>query len=196
MIDKLLTVIRKEALQQSVPIMDEDSLLFIAEFIGNYQIKKLLEIGTAVGYSAITMCSRNPDLQLLSLEKDRERYLKARDNVEKAGLSASIRLLNCDARKFESSEKFDLIILDGSKAHNSELLSRYERNLVNGGYFIIDDVHFHGFIEKPETVRSRRLRRLVRKFTEFQKEIGNNVNYECSRLKIGDGLLIAQKKEI
>lgn len=195
MVNKFLDELRQQALIESIPIMDDDSLMYIAEFIANHNCQSVLEVGTAIGYSAITMCYHNPNLRVLSLEKDQQRYHRALKNIKTAEMEEYIEVVNCDARQYETNKMFDMILLDGPKAHNSELLNRYEKNLNKNGYFIIDDVYFHGFIDHPEIVHSPRLMKLVKKFGAFREEMLNNEDYICTNLNIGDGLLIAKKKE-
>ena len=193
--EELLSALRSYALAHNVPVMEDDALAFLTDYFAANGIKSLLEVGTAIGYSAIALANATADLQILSLEIDPERYEMARQNVERAGLSKRISLVNCDARKYECCQQFDAILLDGPKAHNRELLQRFEGCLKKDGHLIIDDVRFHGFIDNPEVIRTRRLKTLVRKFSEFLNWLKNSEEYECTELPIGDGLLIARKKE-
>ena len=195
MVEQLLENLRRESLAASIPIMDDDSLQFLTEFVSEHGCRRMLEVGTAVGYSTVSIAAASEDLEIVTLEVDPQRHRQAVNNIAMAGLSSRITAILADARQYETDEMFDIILLDGPKAHNSELLHRYERNLREGGYFIIDDVYFHGFIEKPHVVTSRRLMRLVKRFQKFQEEIENNDCYECTRINLGDGLLIARKKE-
>ena len=192
--DNLLTDIREKAMRAAIPVMDEDSLYYIRDFIGNYHIEKMLEVGTAVGYSASVIASYNPSLQIVTLEKDEERYQQAVKNIALLNLENQIQPVLTDALEYETDELFDMILLDGPKAHNRELLEKYEKNLKPHGYFIIDDVYFHGYIEHPEVIRTRRLRTLVTRFSEFIEYMKTNPDYECTYLGIGDGLLIAQRR--
>ncbi|MBR0385513.1 MAG: class I SAM-dependent methyltransferase [Erysipelotrichaceae bacterium] len=194
MVRQLLEEIRKEALTASVPIMDEDSLLYVSEFVSNHGISRILEIGTATGYSSITIASGNPQAVITTLEIDQQRHQQAVENIRRTALQDRITAVCTDARSYEAEGMYDLILLDGPKAHNSELVRRYESHLKEDGYFVIDDVYFHGFIEKPHVIYSRRLRVLVKRFTAFQQEMEASEDYECTRLNIGDGLLIARKR--
>ena len=191
--EELLEKIRKEALYEKLPIMDDDGLSFLADFIGDQGITSLLEVGTCIGYSAITLAARNPELVITTLEIDEQRHLRALENVRKAGLEGRIRCICCDSRSWHIDDRFSAILLDGPKAHNRQLLTRYHDNLTEEGWIIVDDVYFHGFLDNPGVIRTRRLRTLVRKFSEFQKELEADPLYECTRLNIGDGLLLAKR---
>lgn len=195
MVEELLNELRRQALKEAIPVMDEDSLQFVAEFLVDNGVQSLLEVGTAIGYSAITMAAADPQLYIVTLEIDEQRHQQAWENIRKAELEERITAVLTDARQYETAKAFDVILLDGPKAHNLELLTRFEQNLKPGGWCIIDDVYFHGFIDKPQVIRTKRLRTLARRFGDFQKKLENDPRYECTRVNIGDGLLLARKKE-
>ena len=195
MCESIIAKIKEKALKDRVPIMEDEGLDYLCDFLKEHEIKSLLEVGTAVGYSSIVMASRNPELHVLTLEQDEERYREAVNNIVRCGMQDRITAVNTNAREYETDEKFDVIFLDGPKAHNQQLFERYEKNLNRKGYFVIDDVYFHGFIDQPEQLRSRRLKKLVGKLEEFIKNMMSNPDYRCTYLKIGDGVLIAARKE-
>jgi len=191
--EELLERIRKEALYEKLPIMDDDSLSFLADFISEQGITSLLEVGTCIGYSAIYLAMKNPQLRITTLEIDEERHQRAKKNVIMAGLQERINCICCDSRSWHTDEIYAAILLDGPKAHNRQLVLNYQNNLTEEGWLIVDDVYFHGFLDNPGVIRTRRLRTLVRKFEEFQKELEADPRYECTRLNIGDGLLLAKR---
>ncbi|MBR0475148.1 MAG: O-methyltransferase [Erysipelotrichaceae bacterium] len=190
----ILEKIKQKALEDSVPIIEDDGLDFMLQFIENEHIKSILEIGTAVGYSSICFCGVDDEITVYSIEKDEERYCQAVKNIADCELSDRITVVNADARTCKVEGKFDLIFLDGPKAHNAELLARYEKNLNDNGYFAIDDVYFHGYVDNPGPIRTKRMRALVRKLTEFQNDLMNDPRYECTYIRTGDGILIARKR--
>ena len=192
--NSLIEEMKEFALRNDVPIMEDDALFFLSQFVADHHIKSLLEIGSAIGYSSSFLALDNPQLRIVTVEIDEERSAMAVRNIEKAGLSDRIKVINCDAREYETDEQFDAILLDGPKAHNRELKKRLEGNLKKGGYLIVDDVYFHGLVNHLELVRTRRLRTLVRKIGEFQKELLEDPDYETTYIEIGDGLLTARKR--
>lgn len=192
--DRIIEEIKRRALDDSVPIIEDDGLDFMVQFIENEHIKSILEIGTAVGYSSICFCKDNDDVTVVSIEKDEDRYRQAVENIRAVGLEDRITVINADAREYEAEGMFDLIFLDGPKAHNAELMARYEKNLKAGGYFAIDDVYFHGYVDNPAPIRTRRMRAMVRKMTAFQNELMNDPRYETTYIRTGDGILLAKKR--
>ena len=193
--EELIARIREEAIQDKVPIMEDEGIEYVRQYLKDHQIRSLLEIGTAVGYSSIVFASYVEDLQIVTLEKDEQRYHKALENIRQAGLSERIHVILTDARQFTLDEKFDCLFLDGPKAHNGQLLKNYQKNLNENGIIIVDDVYFHGMIDGPEENVGRRLKPLVRKLKAFRETMLKDPNYDSEYLQLGDGLLICKKKE-
>lgn len=186
--------IRVQAVKDGIPIMESDALYYFVDFIQENNIKSILEVGTAIGYSASVIAYYNPQVHIVSIEKDPERYKQAFITTEAIKVSDRIKLVNADAREYTTDEKFDLIFLDGPKAHNQELLEHYNNNLNPKGFVAIDDVYFHGYVDNPETIHTRSLRSLVRKLSKFKEDFENNKDYDVTYLQIGDGLLIGQRR--
>lgn len=100
-----------------------------------------------------------------------------------------------DAREFNLSQQFDCLFLDGPKAHNQQLLDLYLPNLKQDGYIIVDDVYFHGFIDHPETLKTKRLVPLVKKLSKFRNDMLNSEVYDCQYYQVGDGILIGRRRK-
>ncbi len=192
---QLLEEMYAYALRNDVPIMESDGLSYLQFYFQQHEITSLLEIGTAIGYSAIALASTNPQLKrILTLEIDPERCRIARENIGKAGLSGVIEVVNCDCRCFETEEVFDALLLDGPKSHNQQLFERFEKNVAAKGHVIVDDVYFHGFIDNQQVIRTRRMRQMVQKLQKFRDGLMNNPDYQVSYLEIGDGIITAEKR--
>ena len=195
MCEEIIWEIKQKALDDRVPIMEDEGMDYLCRFLQENKVRTLLEVGTAVGYSSIMMAHCNPELRILTIEQDEERYTEAVYNIKRCHMEDRIDAVCTNAREYDTDEMFDVIFLDGPKAHNQRLFERYEKNLNPGGYFIIDDVWFHGFIDNPELMRSKRLKKLVSKLKQFTDNMMNNSDYECTYLKIGDGVLIARRRD-
>ncbi len=189
--------IKEYAKINEVPIMLDEGIDFLTTFIIKYQISSVLEIGTAIGYSAIMMALANPKLKVVTIERDEERYLEALKNVKDFGLEDRITLLFNDALEVNIKEKFDLIFLDGAKGQNINFFKHFERNLNDSGFVITDNISFHGYVEKDEnSIKSRNLRGLVRKIKAYIEFLKDNPSYITTFYEKGDGIAVTQKKEI
>ena len=185
--------LRRSALERGIPIMMDDGIEFLEKYILEHGIKRILEIGTAVGYSAIRMALVSPDINVVSIERDEERYLEALDNIRDFGLDDRIEVLFCDALEASVPFEFDLIFIDGAKAQSIKFFERYEGNLTDGGVIITDNLNFHGLISASD-IKSKNLRALVRKINNYREFLKNNEKYLTKFYEIGDGLSISEKK--
>lgn len=191
----MIEKIKNEALKNNVPIMQDDGIDFLTTFIIKNNIKTVLEIGTAVGYSAIMMALANPNVKVVSIERDNERYLEAVKNIKNMNLEDRITLVYKDAVDFKTNDKFDLIFIDAAKGKNMYFFDKFEKNLNEDGYIITDNISFHGFVEKDEKeIKSRNLRGLVRKIKEYIKFLENNTRFKTEFYKIGDGIAVTKRK--
>ncbi len=192
---KIIKEIKKEAKENKVPIMEDDGIDFLTTFIIKHQIKNVLEIGTAVGYSAIMMALANPKVKITSIERDEKRYLEAVKNIKKLGLENRITLLFRDALTVKLQDTFDLVFIDAAKAQNIKFFELFSRNLQDGGYIITDNMYFHGLVEKNEKeIESHNVRGIVRKIKEYIKFLKENEDYETTIMPIGDGIAVSKKR--
>lgn len=187
--------IKNYALENNVPIMQDDGINYLTNYIKKNKIKKILEIGTAIGYSAIMMCLVDNDIEVTTIERDEKRYLEAIKNVKKFKLEDRINLIYNDALEVKINEIYDLIFIDAAKAQNTKFFEKFERNLSDGGSIITDNMYFHGLVFKDEEdIGSRNLRQLVRKVKNYTLFLEKNNKYDTEFLNIGDGLAISIKK--
>ena len=186
---------KKYALDNKIPIMVDEGIDFLTTFIIKNQTTNILEIGSAIGYSAIMMALANPNVKITTIERDRERYLEAVKNVKKMGLEDRITLIFNDALETSIEGKFDLIFIDAAKGQNIRFFEKFESNLTDHGVIINDNIDFHGLVQKDvDSIQSRNLRGLIRKIREYIDYLKNNPKYEVEFLKIGDGIAVARKK--
>lgn len=187
--------IKKEALDENVPIMQDETIDFITNYIENRNIKTILEIGTATGYSAIMMTLANPNVKVITIEKNQERYIKAVKNVKKMGLEDRITLIFNDALEVKLDNKFDLIIIDAAKSKNLDFFSRFEKNLEVNGSIITDNLSFHGYVEKDlSEIPSRNIRGLVKKIRNYIGFLKDNVKYKTKFYDLGDGISVTERR--
>lgn len=186
---------KKYALDNKVPIMQDDGIDFLTTFIVKNQISSVLEIGTAIGYSAIMMALANPNLKITTIERDRDRYLEAVKNIKKFDLEDRITLIFSDALEINLEGKFEMIFIDAAKGQNINFFEKYDTNLKDNGFIITDNMNFHGLVDKVDAeIESRNLRALVRKIRDYRTYLLNNQNYNVEFFNIGDGIAVASKK--
>lgn len=190
-----IKTIKEYALVNKVPIMVDDSIDFIISKIHQKRVKKVLEIGTAIGYSAIMMALSSPNLTVTSIEKDKDRYLEAVKNIKKFNLEDRITLIYNDALEVSLKEKYDLILIDAAKSKNLDFFNKFEKNLEPNGTIITDNLSFHGYVEQePSQIKNRNIRALVRKIRNYIDFLENNLKYKTTFYEIGDGLSVTEKR--
>ena len=191
--ENLIREMRTYAEKDCVPIMQRDGINFLVEQIIKKDVKSILEIGTAIGYSTIIMAFIRDNIKITSLERDEKRYLKAVKNVKKAHLEDRINLIFNDALEVNIKDKYDLIFIDAAKAQNIKFFEKFKDNLNEKGLIITDNMNFHGLTEKEEEIKSRNLRALVRKIKNYRKYLEENTEFKTEFLNIGDGIAISKR---
>lgn len=193
---EIINEIRAYAKEEKVPIMMDDGLKFLIEYIAKNKIQSVLEIGTAIGYSSIMMALSNPSLTITTIERDEKRYLEALKNIKKLKLEDRITLIFNDALDVSLSEKYDLIFIDAAKAQSIKFFEKFEKNLNPSGTIITDNLKFHGLVDKnEEEIESRNLRALVRKIKEYISFLKGNINYKTDFYELGDGISVSKRIE-
>jgi predicted O-methyltransferase YrrM len=185
------------AKQNEVPIMELIGIETLLQLLRIQQPKKILEVGTAIGYSAIRMAEELPSSQIVTLERDEQRYLVAKENVEKFKLEAQIVLLQGDALELGSIVQqygpFDAIFIDAAKGQYQKFFDLYSPFLSNDGIVYTDNILFHGLVAAEE-IDSRNLRQLVRKIRNYNQWLMGNQDYHTAILPVGDGIAISKKR--
>ena len=191
----LIKNIKRYAIENKIPIMQNEGIDFLTTFIIKHQIKNVLEIGSAIGYSAIMMTLCSPNLKVTTIERDEARYLEALKNIKNMKLEDRITLIFNDALKTTIEGKFDLIFIDAAKAQNINFFERFEKNLTDDGFIITDNMYFHGLVHKNEKeITSRNVRGIVRKIKDYITFLKNNDNYITTIYDVGDGIAVSNKK--
>ncbi len=186
---------KEYAEKNNVPIMMDDGIDFLTTFILKHHVTNILEIGTAIGYSAIRMALVDPNVKVTTIERDKDRYLEAVKNIKVFGLEDRITLIYQDALNVKLEETFDLIFIDAAKAQNIHFFELFSRNLMSGGFIITDNLKFHGLVDKKEEdIKSKNLKGLVRKIKDYIQFLKNNHDYDTEFYDIGDGISVSTKK--
>lgn len=186
----LISDMERFAKKENVPIMQKESLDYLISFIKQHDIKSVLEVGTAIGYSTILI--KEVVNNITSIERDEERYNIAVKNVELSNLN-NITLIKGDALDIIITDKFDLIFIDAAKGKNKEFLDKFKSNLNENGYIVIDNMDFHGLVGKSMTIEKRRLRSLVKKIENFIKYMEEQTEFKVTKIDKGDGLYLLER---
>lgn len=187
--------IKKKALEDKVPIIMDDTLEVIAKILGEIKPTKILEIGTAVGYSAICFSEYlQEDGKIDTIERDIERVKEARKNIKKAEVEEKINIYEGDAVEILPTldDKYDVVFIDAAKGKYPFFLSQALRMIKPGGVIIADNVLYKGYVMSDYNKHKQRT--AVRNLREYIAEITNNENLETEILEVGDGLAISKIK--
>ena len=145
------------AKEHNVPIIEKDSIAFILKFIKVNDVKEILELGSAIGYSAILMASVKDDVKITTIERDETRYMECLKNVKKCGLEKRIEVVYQDALEVNlSGVSYDLIFIDAAKGQYTKFFEKYKYFLKPGGVIITDNLKFHGHVGNRSQIASRR----------------------------------------
>ncbi|WP_174730019.1 O-methyltransferase [Mesobacillus harenae] len=185
------------AKENGVPIMEPAGMEALLQLLRIHQPKTILEVGTAIGYSALRMAEALPDTIITTIERDEERYRLACKYISMANKESQISVINGDALEVEEDVKqhgpFDAIFVDAAKGQYKRFFEMYSNFLSNGGLMITDNVLFKGLVYEGE-IESRRLRSLVKKINEFNSWLANNPEFHTVILPVGDGVAVSIKR--
>ena len=195
--DKELIIRKMEeyADEKGVPIMEKEGIEFLTEFIKHNKIKSILEIGTAIGYSAIKMALVSDDISITTIERDEVRYLEAVKNIKALGLDSRINLVLGDALEYIPDGTYDLIFIDAAKSQYIKFFEKYTKNLNEKGYVISDNINFHGLTNSDKSKLSRNLRQLIGKLERYIAFLKENTEFKTRFFEIGDGIAISNRKD-
>jgi len=185
------------AQEKNVPIIEKKSIAFIMKYIKDNNVKNILEIGSAIGYSAILMASSKEDTVVTTIERDEERYMECLKNVKKCGLDKKINVVFQDALDVNLSEevKYDLIFIDAAKGQYQRFFEKYKYFLKPNGAIITDNLKFHGYVGKSEKIDSKNLKALVSKIEGYIEFLKENEEFDTTFYDIGDGLSVSTWKD-
>lgn len=192
--DHKIEELEKYAIEFNIPIMMRDGLSFMLDYIKENDIKNILEIGSAIGYSAISMCLIGPNIHVTTVERDEKRYLEALKNIKNFHLENQITIYHMDAFDLELTDTYDLIFIDAAKSQYIKFFEKFDKNLKINGVVFSDNLNFHGLTHTNEKIESRNVRGIVRKLNNYITYLKENKNYETIFLDIGDGISISKKK--
>ena len=193
--NKELEKIKQKALEEHIPIIMDDTLEVIEKELKNNPPKRILEIGTAVGYSA--MCFSEflaEDGKIDTIERDEERIKQAKINIKNVGVEEKINIYEGDAVEIlpTLNEKYDMVFIDAAKGKYPFFLKESLRMIKENGVIFADNILYKGYVMSDYNKHKQRT--AVRNLREYIKEVSENPNLETEILEVGDGLSISRIK--
>lgn len=182
------------AKENKIPIMQKDGILFLIDYIKNNNIKTILEIGSAIGYSAINMALVDKNIKVTTIERDKTRYNEAIKNIKNFKLENQINIILGDALETNIEGKYDLIFIDAAKAQYIKFFEKYKENLNKEGVVVSDNLNFHGLTKEDVVIKNKNLRQLVNKINKYKDFLKENNEFNTTFLEIGDGIGISKRK--
>ncbi len=192
-----LDALEKEALDNYVPIIRKDMQSFLKVMLAIKQPGRVLEVGTAVGFSTLLLSEYGPaDMHITTIENYEKRIPIAKANFEKAGKTEQITLLEGDAAELLKTldEPFDFIFMDAAKGQYLAFLPDCVRLLKEGGILITDNVLQDGEIMESRFAVTRRNRTIHTRMREYLYAVKHHPLLESSILPVGDGITLSVKR--
>lgn len=185
------------AKENFIPIIRPKSRQILMDEVKKASPSKILEIGSAIGYSGLCMLFAS-SASLVTIEKDEERTAMARQNFERYNVTERVQLINDDALKVltnlaEEGSQFDFVFLDGPKGQYHKYLPLISKLLVKGGTLFADNVSVMGLVDSTEPIAHKH-RTMVVNMRKFLSDVSSSTQFESQILKVEDGILIAKRK--
>ncbi len=186
---------RKNAYGEHIPVLFSETERLLDVLVRMKQPRKILEIGTAIGFSGILMLKAAPLATLNTIEKLTDSADAARENFRKYGVSDRVNLFEGDAGEIIPmlTGSYDFIFMDGPKGQYPEFYPYLKKLLVSGGVLVCDNVLYKGLVENiPENKRHKHIT-IARNLHVFLEIISNDPEMSTVTLKIGDGVSVSVK---
>ena len=190
-----LEKIKQKALEEHIPIIMDDTLKVIEKELKENPPKKILEIGAAVGYSAMCFSEFLADGgKIDTIERDEERIKEAKINFKNVGVEEKIKLYDGDAVEIlpTLNEKYDMVFIDAAKGKYPFFLKEALRMINENGIIFADNILYKGYVMSDYNKHKQRT--AVRNLREYIKEVSESPNLETEILEVGDGLAISRIK--
>lgn len=187
------------ARENRVPIMETSSMNFLTQLVSLHQPKRILEIGTAIGYSALRMAHAHPDAEIVSIEKNSNMYQLALDNINRFHHEDKINVMLGDALELLDelaleSKSFDFVFIDAAKSAYEQYFTLVEPLVPRNGVIVCDNVLFKGYVLNPPSAPHKRHETIAKKLQSFNRFLMERPNFHSSIVPIGDGVSISIKK--
>lgn len=193
--DKLLEL-RKYAEENNVPIVQKETARFLEVMLGIIRPKSILELGTAIGYSAMLMYnSAGTEPMVTTIERSEEMISIAKENITKYNLEDRINIKEGDCLDIikELDGKYDVIFLDAAKGHYNQLLEQCLRLLNDDGVIIADNVLFRGMVASDDLVKRRKIT-IVKRMRTYLDMVSSDDRLITTVIPMGDGIAVTRRR--
>ncbi len=194
-----LNEIEIDALKRNIPIMQKEGITFMIDKLNEIKATSCLEIGSAIGYSAMMMCLNVDHLKVDTIEIDHDKYHEAINNIHQYQLDHRIHIYFDDALTFDTNQllyqPYDCLFIDAAKAQYQKFFEKYIGFVKEDGIVIVDNLDFHGMIYDIDHIKNRNTKQLVKKIKRFRDWIFNHEDYDIVYYPVGDGIGIITRKE-
>lgn len=193
--DSLLIEMEDYALKNKVPIIEVEVARFLEILVKLKKPKRILEIGTAIGYSSIIMHRAYPKSKITTIEIDEKNFLKAKEFIKKSNYTKNIDVIFADANdalEFIKAD-YDMIFMDAAKGQYINFFEKSVERLNKGGILVSDNILFRGLVAKEKN-NVRRKNTIVKRLKEFLNMITNSEIFSTTIVPIDDGMAICYKK--
>lgn len=194
-----LEELEQDALKRNIPVMQKEGILFLIEQLQERKATSCLEIGSAIGYSAMMMTTHVEHLCVETIELDEQRYLEAVRHIHEYGLEKRITIHHDDALTFQTDKlqfaTYDCLFIDAAKAQYQKFFEKYVPFVKKNGIIIVDNLDFHGMIFDIDHIKNRNTRQLVKKIKRFKDWIFQHDAYDVEYYAVGDGICVIRRKD-
>ena len=195
MINETFLKMQKFAKDNSVPIINSETARLLSVLVKLKRPEKILEIGTAIGYSsAVMMESLGGDCEIVTVERDFDMVNRAREFLKETGYFEKIKIIGGEATEVlpNLQSEYDFIFLDAAKGQYIEFLPQIIRLLKKGGVLVSDNVLYKGMITKRGIAKKKHIT-IIRNLRDYLSQISDGEVFETTILSIGDGVSISYK---
>jgi predicted O-methyltransferase YrrM len=186
-----LSELEEYAKQHRVPILHPDSVQALKELIEAHQPQTILEVGTAIGYSAMQMASVDVSIQVITLERDPEMVTRARANIKARGFDNQITVVEGEAAEYVLHHEVDLLFIDAGKAQYQVMFERFSPKVSAKGIVVCDNYFMHGLTVENAPKHQRTM---ARKLSAFKDFLRIHPEFHTTILEVGDGLSVSVRR--
>ena len=185
------------AKENKIPIMEPLGIQFLTQLIRLHKPKCILEVGAAIGYSALKMQEASPLSQIVTMERDEERYEEAVKNISSNNKTDSIEVLFGDALDLmedfvQQGKQFDCVFIDAAKGQYGKFFEFADQLVSSGGLIVTDNVLFRGYVAGIDEI-PKKYKNMIRKLRDYNEMLSAHPSYNTTIMPVGDGVAISLK---